>query len=245
MKTSGNINRLLGFVLVAILGSFSGVAYSYIFKPTENEFHLWSYKCKAIYAGTPIGAAMLFTKSIPITEAKKWRQIGELNGGAWHYCAGLIHFYRGKKEINRFKRDRHYTEAFKEISFSYQRLRPNSKMRSEIVTALAEVERARGNYVKAQEHLSRILKRAPGYARAYIVSAFIYRDKKDLNSAKKVLMNGLTDVEDIPAELYYVLGLVMLELKDIKEAKKYAALAYKKGYPLPWLKNKLKEFPDK
>jgi TPR repeat protein len=40
-------------------------------------------------------------------------------------------------------------------------------------------------------------------------------------------------------ELYYNLGLLYLDMKDLRQAKEYADKAYGEGYPLPGLKNRL------
>jgi hypothetical protein len=61
-----------------------------------------------------------------------------------------------------------------------------------------------------------------------------------LENALKQYKAGL---ELIPgsSELNYNLGLLYYDLKKYKLAKKYATIAYKLGYPLPGLRNMLKE----
>ena len=51
-------------------------------------------------------------------------------------------------------------------------------------------------------------------------------------NAEKLLKNN--------SELYYNMGLLYLDLGDIPMARKYADRAYKTGYPLPALREKLK-----
>ncbi len=55
---------------------------------------------------------------------------------------------------------------------------------------------------------------------------------KKYNNAEKLLKNY--------SELYYNMGLLYLDMGKIDLAKKYARLAYDRGYPLPALRNKLK-----
>ena len=230
------------FLVVIYLGFIEPV-HCYTFEPTEAEFNMWPYKCKAIYASTRIGQTKNFTRSIPVRDIRLWRHEADKNGGAWHYCAGLVHYLRGIREPDASKKEEHYLNAYKEISFSYVRLKNNSTWRPEIATALAQVERARGKREKALELLENVIQIAPDYSKAYVISALIYRDQKKLASAKDILIKGMSAVKDESAELYYVLGLVSLEQNEIKEARKYADKAYELGYPLPWLKNKLKEYP--
>ena len=43
------------------------------------------------------------------------------------------------------------------------------------------------------------------------------------------------------AEIHYNLGLVLFEMGDYGEAREHARRAYALGYPLPGLRNKLKD----
>lgn len=44
------------------------------------------------------------------------------------------------------------------------------------------------------------------------------------------------------SELFYNLGLVHVKLNNIEKAREYAKKAYDLGYPLPWLKNYLRDY---
>lgn len=46
-------------------------------------------------------------------------------------------------------------------------------------------------------------------------------------------------------ELHYNMGLTAFKMNDIDTARTYAAKAYEKGYPLPWLRNALKDYDKK
>jgi tetratricopeptide (TPR) repeat protein len=71
----------------------------------------------------------------------------------------------------------------------------------------------------------------------FIYAVYLHR-KKDyagaLRQYKQAESLGLDS-----AELYYNLGLLYLDMNDLRQAKLYADRAYRNGYPLPGLKNRL------
>ena len=72
-----------------------------------------------------------------------------------------------------------------------------------------------------------------------LYGSYLFR-KGDLTEALK----RYRDAEAIDpnfSELQYNIGLLLVEMKNFSEAKKYADLAYGSGYPLAGLRNKLKQ----
>ena len=71
----------------------------------------------------------------------------------------------------------------------------------------------------------------------FIYAVYLHRAKKydaALKEYKQAEQLGLNS-----AELYYNLGLLYLDMNDLKQAKAYADKAYGEGYPLPGLRNRL------
>jgi tetratricopeptide (TPR) repeat protein len=70
-----------------------------------------------------------------------------------------------------------------------------------------------------------------------IYGGFLHR-KGDLQAALAQYRAALARLPDFP-ELHYNLGLLLVDLKDYEGAWEHAAIAYRGGYPLPGLRNKL------
>jgi len=72
---------------------------------------------------------------------------------------------------------------------------------------------------------------------------YLYKEGKQREALEKLELalsrSKEKNVED--SELYYILGLIYLKQEEYSESIRYAKKAYSLGYPLPFLKNKLKE----
>ena len=68
---------------------------------------------------------------------------------------------------------------------------------------------------------------------------FLYKDGK-YDEARKVLQDGLDKVSNPSAEMHYFLGMIELKQGSFDSAREQAQKAYKLGYPLPGLRNRLK-----
>jgi len=228
-----------GFLLFVYLFIVNGIVRAYTFVPTELEFEAWPYKCKAIYVGTTVGKKTTFSNRIPAKEVNEWRTIAQHEGGAWHYCAGLVYLSRGRTERFPEAKKVHLDRALAEISYTYTRIKKGSPWTAEVGVSLARVYRSLGESEKALDVLQKIIRIAPEYAHPYFLSALIYKDKNDLKAAKEVLLTGNKKISHKSADMFYMLGLVSLKLGEITKAREYADTAYDLGYPLPWLKNEL------
>ena len=71
----------------------------------------------------------------------------------------------------------------------------------------------------------------------FIYAVYLHRSKqydaalKEYKQAEELGLNS--------AELNYNLGLLYLDMNDLKQARAYADKAYGEGYPLPGLRNRL------
>lgn len=243
-SSGSGINVCLKYVMILCLYlvNVGGVVHAFEFVPTKLEFEAWPYKCKAIYAGTTIGKQIPFTNVIPSRKIYEWRKYAESHGGAWHYCAGLVHLSRARLQYTPKEKRKHYSRAMSEVSFTYGKIKKETSWASEVGIALAESHYGLGERDKAIAILESIIRFTPAYAQAYFLSAKIFREDKDLKSAKKILLTGNLNTEQKSADILYMLGIISLEMNDIKEARKYAKMAYDLGYPLSYLKIKLKEY---
>jgi Flp pilus assembly protein TadD len=77
-------------------------------------------------------------------------------------------------------------------------------------------------------------------ARLHLIYGIYLHQSKRLADAEREYHRAETMGGD-DAELYYNLGLLMIDMGDLTRARGYADKAYQMGYPLPGLRNKLRQ----
>jgi tetratricopeptide (TPR) repeat protein len=92
---------------------------------------------------------------------------------------------------------------------------------------------------KALEYLQKAIAEQPSYAPAYSVMSMVLRDAGNLEGARDVLVRGNEATRGESAEIHYLLGLTYLDLNDVPAARRHADEAYRRGYPLPGLRDRL------
>lgn len=98
------------------------------------------------------------------------------------------------------------------------------------------IERSR--YTPVECYFERAINFQPNDPFVRILYAiFLHKNYKHLGALKQYQEAEKLMPEN--AEIHYNFALLYIDLKRYKEAYKHAAKAYKKGYPLPGLKNKL------
>ena len=98
-----------------------------------------------------------------------------------------------------------------------------------------------GGAENAECYFQRAIEFRPSDARLHLVYGVYLHQAKRLEEAER----EYTQAESLgggDAELYYNMGLLMVDRGNIARAKEYAAKAYGLGYPLPGLKNKIQKY---
>jgi len=229
------------FISILIYFSSTGTAFSFTFTPTLAEFHRWPYFCQAMYARTNVARKNGFWKLIPKAEADKWFKIGDRNGGAWHYCAGLTHLDQAEAALLPAKRNKLFNGAIADVMFSVERTDNASPWMALYIVALGRAYRGLEQYNNAVKILNESIRNFPSHINAYSLLSLVYRDKNDLQSAEKILLQGDKVSNGKNPEINYFLGMVSVDLGKIKEAKQYAAKASKLGYPMKGLSDKIRK----
>ncbi len=212
------------------------------FTPTEVEFVRWPHYCQAMYAHLDVAKRNGFWKRVPKSEADTWFKIGDRNGGAWHYCAGITHLDRAMAAASSAKRERLYRGAIADVMFSYDRTEVSSPWWAMYSVAIARAYRGLKEYDTAIRFLEEVIKHHPQRINAYTLLGLIYKDKKDIVAAKKIFLQGNEIADEKSSEILYMLGLLSIDIGEVDEAKKYADQAAKLGYPLTGLDRKIKKF---
>ena len=89
-------------------------------------------------------------------------------------------------------------------------------------------------------YFERALRFKPEDVNVHMLFGSYFFRKGDFTEALKRYKNA-EEIDQNFSELQYNIGLLLVEMKNYSEAKKYADLAYGSGYPLKGLSNKLKQ----
>lgn len=230
---------LMGAVLCLLLLLMIGEARAFNFTPTESEWARWPYYCQAMYAHLDVAKSNGYWKRIPKKDADYWFKLGDQEGGAWHYCAGLSHLDQAEAEFNPVLREQKYRGAIADVMFSYNRTLVTSPWSARYSVALARAYRGLKEYVHAARFLNEAIAYHPDNIAAYSLLSLVLMDQGQYAEAKAVLLRGDGVVQGKSAEFAYFLGLASVELGEFAAAREYADRANSLGYPLGGLRQKI------
>jgi len=111
----------------------------------------------------------------------------------------------------------------------------------EVAITLAQISRSQGDTQEALNFLSQSMDSHPGYASAYSLASIIHRHNGDVDTALQVLITGNNACNGTSAEIHYFLGLIYLDKEKLELATEHATKAYRLGYPLTGLKERLEK----
>jgi len=208
------------------------------FTPTDFEWSTWPVYCRARYVISAAGRDSKFRAMVSQSTVDEWAQRLD---GVWermhHYCAAVILFEQARKIGDQRVRNHRYQRVVDECDFS---LRADLKhpMFSKLITlrarALFELRQERAAF----QEFARAIELHPEVSDPYAASGLLLRRMGKRAEARHILEQGI-EVISRNAELHYLLGIVLTEMKDYEGALENAKLAYELGYPLPGLRRKL------
>lgn len=228
--------RYLSSVMCAVL-SFPALA-TFDFFVEQHEYKQISRMCQ-MYHYSVAGARLSFEVPYSTQELAVARTEAEDNGGAWHYCMGLVWLNRAATAPNDQERKFRYKMALNEINFTARKISPARPIYLEVQIHMARALYHNGSKDRSQNLLLKLIREYPAATAARIELASQYRKAKNTAKAIEVLEQATQAEFERSADLNYFLGVYHFHEGDLASAKKYADQAYKLGYPLPWLKNKL------
>jgi tetratricopeptide (TPR) repeat protein len=160
--------------------------------------------------------------------------------GLHHWCAS-IHFYsRARLESDPRERDFMLRRARDDALFSFTRAEPQSPVYPDMAITTAQIFQALGKPEDAYAALQKSIEAQPTRPEPYVLLAILHRGARKLDQAREVLLQGDHVTRGTSAEIQYNLGLINLEIGDTAAANANARNAYRLGYPLPGLKDKLR-----
>jgi tetratricopeptide (TPR) repeat protein len=217
-------------------------AASWDFIPTPLEWQVWPEYCRVQYT--------MFGESVPYegymqarAAVQKWRDTIGLGtfDSMHHYCASLHFRTRALAQTVPMQRAFLFNRAWADAEYTYVRTDPASIVYPAITAGVARVRLDMGNPADAVEILLRSIKARPDALDAYVMLAVIYRNQKRLDEALAVMQQADQVQGGQSSEVQYTLGLINLELGNLDAAEQNAKVAYSKGYPLPGLRDRLRE----
>jgi len=227
--------KLAGLLLI-----FSLPRTSLAFFADETDWATWSEMCHARYVVSGSGRDSEFATRIPRAIVHEWQA---RMGPAWyalhHYCYGLAEMGRYRRERDPQQRAFRLRRSVSEFTFALNRTPREHPMYAEMSTQLGLTHRAQQQPEEAMRNFNDAIASHPEFAGAYEGKALLYRDSKEYSKARDVLLEGDKATGGKSADIQYFLGLVLVDLKDYAEARERAIKAYKLGYPLGGLRDKL------
>lgn len=228
---------LPGILLILVVPA---TARSYSFTPTESEWLAWPEYCQARYSTTLWGSRSKYGTRVSEAVQAHWESsAGEAYTHLHHYCAGLAYLNRSRVETNESEVAHLLTMAAAEMTYTLERVHPPNMLYPEIAVNLAMVHHYSGDNDTALQILDKLIADRPDSASAYTAKSIIYKEAGKKEQQEQILLEGNRAVKGTSAEIHYFLGLYYLHHKDYPNAVAHAKDAYRLGYPLPWLRQKL------
>lgn len=242
LLTTRSTPALIVMLATLVCGFFiSNRVLALAFAPTEAEWRSWPEYCKARYAVSGAGVDSDFASRVTPAMIDKWQRILQEDGwyGFHHYCAGIARMFTAKFTANKADRNRLYTQSLGDAEYARHRTKPTNPIYAVISISMGQAYAALGNHDKAAQFFQEARETHPENPQSYAATAIWMRDRGKLQEARDMLLRGISTLKKPSAELNYILGLILVDLKSYDEALAHAKTAYKLGYPLPGLKRKL------
>ena len=211
--------------------------------PTPTEFQAWPDYCKTRYVRVPDGDGSAYAR---LVSEEMIRKAKALLGNSWyhvhHACYSYIWIARAERYRGRDANQRDFAlrQTLSEVNYAIARIPPSVPVYWKLMTIQARVLYVQGNKEQSVATLKQVIKNKPDLPDGHVVLGnFLYKEGK-FDQAREVLQSGLEKVPKPTAEMHYFLGMVLLKQGSYDSAREQAHNAYKQGYPLPGLRNRLK-----
>ena len=219
----------------------ASVARSYEIAP--SEWAAWPDYCKTRYVRVPGGSESAYVRLVsPDMINKAKAMLGESWYHVHHACYAMMLIARAERYQGRDQQrvDEALHAAVGETNYVLPRIPPSVPVHWKMLTIQSRALYVSGKKQPAIDALKQIIRRKPDLVDGYVVLGnFLYKEGK-YAEAREVLQAGLEKVPTPTAEMHYFLGMIMLKQGSFDGARDHAQKAYKLGYPLPGLRNKLK-----
>lgn len=230
---------ILALSIFCFVAPFHCAAFGVVIE--EKEFVQLQRHCQMFYASTSIGRRLGYSTKFLDGELKEANKAAEIAGGAWHYCAGLVHLKRAQQTGDKKIQLENYKRAVDEIGFTARNIPTDNQYFGEVQLNMARALFFIKSPDKSTAMLKALITTKPNYLPGYIELAQQSDRQGKTQDAIVILNSAPSKFKLNSADLNYFLGIYYFKLKDFDNAKQHAKVAYANGYPLPGLKNMLKK----
>jgi tetratricopeptide (TPR) repeat protein len=239
------VMRMTRCVALGGLLVWSSMAWSqalFDFFPSEGEWATWPPYCQARYVVSSTGRTSQWAYGFPEAEIQRWQQsLGSCWNLLHHQCAGTTWLARARLAESREKKSGMLGRALDELTFARKDCRTDNPFSATLLTTLGMTYEEAGKHREAIAALDDAMKANSSYDGAYIAKSIILRRAGKSRESLDVLLQGERAIPQGTAELNNAIGLAYCSSQEYEKAREYARKAYKMGYPLPGLLNKLKK----
>jgi len=203
------------------------------FTPSESEWITWSPECRARYVVSAAGRGSIFSGRVSSSEVQFYAsRYGKGWGSMHHYCAAKILLNRALAAEEPKWRTHYLNRIIKETDYVNEATPRNERLHADTLILKAQAYHRLDKSDAALSALREAITAHPKYSSPYALASIILRDAGKLADARDVLLDGLAAGAENAAELHYFVGLIYVELGDVKTAQIHAIDASNGGYPL-------------
>jgi tetratricopeptide (TPR) repeat protein len=236
------IARRLCLLAAIILQWVSPPTFALEFEPTALEWSTWPAYCRARFVVSAAGRKSAYANSVSSSEVSKWEsRIKPVWAGFHHYCAAVHVFSRAQKQKSPQMVEHDFRRVSTETTYALARSSQSHPLYSTMLTLRGRAFFELGQMGRAEDDFRLAVRLHPDDPNAYAAWGLLLRRSGDRAEARSVLERGIEGTKGGTAELHYLLGIILTELKDYEPALEHAKLAYQMGYPLLGLKHKLQK----
>lgn len=236
------IARWLCLLVAIILQLMSPQTSALVFEPTALEWSTWPAYCRARFVVSAAGRKSAYANSVSSSEVAKWEGgIKPVWAGLHHYCAAMHVFSRAQKQKSPQMVEHDFQRVSTETTYALARSSQSHPIYATMLTLRGRAFFELGQMRRAEDDFRLAVRLHRDDPNAYAAWGLLLRRTGDRAEARAVLERGIEGTKGGTAELHYLLGIILTELKDYEPALEHAKLAYQMGYPLLGLKHKLQK----
>ena len=224
--------------LTLVTQNAAGLLWNFV--PSDIEWQAWPDYCRARYQVTPPGRESKYAAAMPAAAVSDWKnKLEDVWYGLHHYCGGLVDYSQAVRAKRADWKRHKFEEALEEANFTIARSNSRHPFFSVMLAFRGRVFAELGHNKEAHNDFQQAIQLHPEIADPYAAYGLMLRRSGKLQEARELLDKGMGATKGGSAEMHYIFGFVLFDLKDYAGAAAEADLAYAKGYPLPGLRRKL------
>ncbi len=214
---------------------------------SESEWNTWPPYCKAGFLASEWSSESPFIGRMSPAQFRSIRSANASIGipGLHHFCVGMVYINRAKNQGSTPKGRETLRNAVREIQYSFARIDTKAPKYSLVTAYYGTALYRQGKHQEAVDMWSRGINAKPASRESYLAMAEALLAEKKAKEALEVLLRYEKAKEDDAADAEAFLAHTYIQLGEYGKAREHTDKAYRLGYPLPGLRNKLERMGKK